>query len=345
VSKVPTYNFPESYEIERIEALKIPRRTAKSVFFEIMPFDSMPETILIWEQKDVYRGFQQWRGLNGKPLTVARVNSKRFFAEPGYYGEKVVLREDELTRRRANASLAGAAGPIEIGDLVAEAHEQLLDRRLTLAIKIVSDLLFSGSFTVAGIDGNTVYQGSYTQQQFTPATSWSNTSASEPLQDMRTYRTYEYGQSVSFGNTGKNFQVMSIATINNLLANTNANDLGGKRSMYGSTLNSLTDLNRVLVDNEIPPIRVDTDGYFNSSGTFTRFVPDGKVLVVGHRDTGVRTGFYRFTRNLNSPNAAPQPYVRVKIDEDVPTNVEVHDGHNGGPVMQYPGALILVNVP
>ncbi len=345
MSKVATYNFPESYQIERIEALKVPRRTAQSVWFEIFPFDSMPETVLIWEQKDVYRGYQQWRGLNGKPLTVARVNSKRFFAEPGYYGEKIVLREDELTRRRAMSAMSGAAGPIDIGDLVAEAHEQLLDRRLTLVIKLVSDLLFSGSFSVSGQDGNTVYQGSYTQQTLTPSVSWSNTVSSTPLADMRLYRTYEYGQSVTFGNTGKNFQLMSIATINNLLANSNSDDLGGKRTMYGSTLNSLSDLNRVLVDNEIPPIRVDTDGYFNSSGTFVRFVPDGKVLVVGHRDTGVRTGFYRFTRNLNSPNAAPQPYVRVKIDEDIPTHVEVHDGHNGGPVMQYPGALILVSVP
>lgn len=339
----PIYNFPSSYQLQKIEQVKLPSRTADSFLFEIMPFDSADENLLIWEQDDVYKGFQQWRGLNAKPPSVGRIGSKRYFAEPGCYGEFIALREDELTKRRAMSPMAGPGGPINVADLVAQAHEQLLDRRLTLVKKIVADLLFTGSFTVAGVDGTTVYQGSYTQQAFTPSVPWSTVATATPLKDMRTYRLYEYGQSVTFGNAGGNFQVMSIATVNYLLGNTNSADLGGKRVEGGNTLNTLADLNKILVANDIMPIRIDSSGYFNSSGTFVRFVPDGKVLVAGHRTSGVRCGYYRYTRNVNAANAAPAPYVEVWVDPRIPKSVEVHDGHNGGPVLQYPGALLLVN--
>jgi hypothetical protein len=341
----PIYDFPSSYQLEKIERIKLPRRTADSPFFEVMPLESAPTGayLLEWEQGDVYYGFQQWRGLNNSPLTINRVGAKRYISEPGVYGEKRILREDELTRRRSMAAMSGAAGPIDLSDLVAEAQEQLLDRRINLIEKIVSDLLITGAFSVANVDGTAVYGGSYTQQAITPATAWSDLVNSTPLSDMLAYRFLEDGQDVTFGNGGDNFQLMNSVTLNYLLKNRNPNDLGGRRIGGGSTLNSVTDLNEILIDNDIPPIRVYNRGYFNASKTFTKFMPNGKVLVVGHRLSGVKVGAYRFTINQVSLSGATAPYTMVKVKDDVPNYVEVHDGHNGGPVLFYPGALILVN--
>lgn len=341
----PIYDFPSAYELQRIERIKLPRRTMDSPFFEIMPFESAAAGayLLEWEQGDVYRGFQQWRGLNNAPLTVNRVGSKRYISEPGVYGEKILLREDELTRRRSRATLSGAAGPIDLSDLVAEAQEQLLDRRIELIEKIVSDLLITGAFSVANLDGTTVYSGSYTQQTQTPSVAWSDLANSTPLADMLKYRLLEDGQDVTFANAGGNFQLINQITLNYLLLNRNANDLGGRRIGGGSTLNSQTDLNKILIDNDIPPVRVYTGGYYNNSGTWTKFVPNGKVLVVGRRRSGVKVGSYRFTINMISLSGQTAPYTMVKVKDDVPNYVEVHDGHNGGPTLQFPGALILVN--
>lgn len=339
---MPTYNFPTSYKIETIERIKLPRRVADSPLLSIMPFDSTPETFLLWEQGDLYRGFQQWRGLNNRPLTVSRVGSKRYFAEPGVYGEKIILNEDELTNRRAKAAQSQPGGPVDIGDLVMEAHEQLLDRRLTLITKIIADYLVGGSFTVSDINGNTVYRGSYTRQQVTPAVAWNLVNTAMPLKDMIGYRELELGQDVVFDESG--VQLMTSKTWSFVQGNLNANDLFGKRVGGGNTINSVADLNQIFLQNGVPPIRIWNDGYFRESdGAFTKFIPDGKVLVVGKRKSGARVGSYRFTRNINAPGAAPAPYVRVRVEDDVPSHVEVHDGHNGGPVLQYPGTLIVVN--
>jgi hypothetical protein len=48
------------------------------------------------------------------------------------------------------------------------------------------------------------------------------------------------------------------------------------------------------------------------------------------------------TRNVNNANSAPGPYTKV-IDRgelQVPRTIEVHDGHNGGPAIFYPSAVI-----
>lgn len=343
---MPTYTFPHNYEIEEIERLKAPRRTAKSPIFEIMPIESAPagSYMLEWDQKDNYTGMQQWRGLNNEPATVNRKGGKRFSAFPGVYGEKIVIREDELTRRKSVRGLSGAAGPVDLSDLVMEAHEQLLDRRIVRIESILATYLISGSFTVAGPNGTTVFQGSYTRQQITPSVAWSTLATSTPLADMMGYVDKEDGQDVNFRASGGAYQLMNSVTSRYVLKNSNDADLGGKLVAGGNTINGLAPVNDILGDYDVPPIKIYNGGYHNDAGTWTKYIPDGKVLVVGKRTSGVRVGAYRYTINQVGLDARTAPYVAVKVREELtPEVVEVHDHHNGGPVLQYPGALIVVN--
>ena len=69
------------------------------------------------------------------------------------------------------------------------------------------------------------------------------------------------------------------------------------------------------------------------------------MIVVGRRTTGASLGRYIMTRNVNNPGFAPGAYTKVITkDDEVPLAVEVHDGHNGGPALEFPSAIIKMNV-
>lgn len=339
-----TLDYPMTKRLEEIEQVLLPKLTIDSPLFTFFPFDSDDSHLLEWEQEDDYTGLAQLRGYNGLPLSVSMVGSKRYRSEPGVYGEFIALDEEILTRRRRQATYGG--GPASYNDLIGKAFKKLLTRRLNLIEKIGWDLLISGAFSVAHPVTGWTYTGSYTPPQFTPNPLWSlaNRATAEPLAGMRTYRDYGLGQSVNFGASAK--QWMNSATARTILANTNPNDLGGRLIGGGNTVNSLDNVNQILLQNDIPPIAIYDGGWKNDAGVFQYFLPTGKGLVVGKRSGGAAIGKYRYTQNVNSPNAAPAPYSRVITkgpNVQIPLAIEVHDGHNGGPLIQFPGAIIVVN--
>jgi len=67
--------------------------------------------------------------------------------------------------------------------------------------------------------------------------------------------------------------------------------------------------------------------------------------VVGKRPGGQMVGEYRMVRNANNPNDAPGAYTHVIVPKDhLPVSIQVHDGHNGGPVIQYPSSVVVMSV-
>jgi hypothetical protein len=75
-------------------------------------------------------------------------------------------------------------------------------------------------------------------------------------------------------------------------------------------------------------------------------VPNNKVVVVGKRSMGQRIGAFRLTRNVNNADMSPGVYQKVIdwVDKKVPRTIEVHDGVNGGPVIFYPGSIVVMTV-
>lgn len=339
----PTYVYPSSKEIMLLEQKLLPDLTGDDPIFTFFPQTTAEATLLEWEQLDNFKGTQNLRGYGGRPQLVNRVGSSRYRADSGVYGDFITLNEEELTKRRAMATYGGR--PIPIRDMVAQAAEQLLVRRLNLIRKICWDLVVSGTFSVAHPETGVTYTGSYTPPSFTPSILWSyaNRATAIPLYEMRGYRSYAVGQSCSFG--GNATQYMNWQTARNLLANTNDGDLGGVLLGGGNTVNSLSNVNEILVMNDLPRIAIHDGGYIDEAGNWQYSIPAGKILVVGKRTTGAKIGEYRMTRNVNNPSAAPGAYTRVfdRGMTDVPASVEVHDGHNGGPLIQFPGSVIVVN--
>ena len=52
------------------------------------------------------------------------------------------------------------------------------------------------------------------------------------------------------------------------------------------------------------------------------------------------------TRNANNAGASPGMYVKVvdKGEDEVPRQIEVHLGFNGGPAVYYPSAVVKMAV-
>jgi hypothetical protein len=334
---MPDFVFPSSATLEQIAQDKMPALMASRPIFQIFPVRSVDESMLIWEQLDNFQGLQQARGINGPAGRVKKTGAKRYSMQPGHYGEFELLDEEELERRRQYGTFGT---PIDVADLVMLAQDKLLQRRLDRIENTGWSLLSAGTFSVANGLGQILHTDTFPIQSFTANPLWTNPATSHPLADLRGIKTLHRGHSVAFNSAATLY--MNQVGVNLMLANTNANDLGGRRSTGLETINNLSDLNRLLTRDDLPSIAPYDEGYIDDSGAFQLFIPDNTFTLVGKRPAGQVVGEYRMTRNVNNPNLAPGPYVKVidRGEDQVPRVVEVHDGHNGGPVIFFPSAVV-----
>lgn len=331
--------YPTAIEIQAVAQTLVPRLVAARPVFDIFPLRDVDSHLLEWEQRDTYTGLQQVRGLNGQPPRVKPLGARRFLMNPGVYGERMDLDEQQLTMRRNYGSLQGFAN---VTDLVRECQDRLLGRRLDRIEWIIWTLLVTGTFSV--LDGSSIlHTDSYTTKTFTAGTAWGTAATSTPLADLRAVQLLSRGISVDFGARATLY--MNRTTMNQLLSNTNANDMGGRRVTGLQTVNGPVALNQVLSADDLPGIVVYDQGYLDDNGTFQLYIPNNKAVLVGSRRDGDPVGEFRLTRNANNPGMAPGAYMKVIDDEDVvPRTIQVHDGMSGGVVLFHPGAIVLLTV-
>lgn len=334
-----TFQYPSALELERIAQIRIPNLMSQRRIFDVMPIETSNDFYVAWEQEDNYVGLQQVRGLNGQVQRVVRTGVKRYVMEPGVYGEYTVLDERELTTRRP----AGSYGVIDVSDLITGEENRLLGRELDRIELIGWTLLATGTFSVAGPDGTILHTDSYTTQTFTAGVTWATSATATPLADLRAVKLKQRGFSVRFDARAKAY--MNSATANALYANTNAADLYGRRTAGLGTFNSPSQINDLFLGDSLPQIVEVDDGYLDDAGTFQLFIPNNKVVVVGERVDGAPIATYKMVRNINNPGEAPGQYLKIVDDPDeMPRHIEVHRGHNGGPALRFPSAVVLMTV-
>ena len=334
-----TYLYPTTADLQQIAQDKAPVLTAANPIFRFFPIEERDSTLLMWEQKDNQGGLQQVRGLNGEPPKVARIGAKQYQAPAGVYGEYQLIDEKELTERRR---LGTFDQPIDLNDLIMDAQDQLLERRYQRIAVTAWTLAATGTFSVSNALGAVVHTDTFSLTTYSAGTGWSTTATATPLADFRAVKLLARGHSVNLGAGATAF--MNQVTANNMLANTNAADLGGRRTQGLATVENMGQVNQLLQGDDLPNIVVYDDGYLNDSLTFVPYIPNNKVVVFGQRPAGQALGAYRMVRNVNNPGFAPGPYMQVVESERPPKNFEVHDGHNGGMVIYYPGSIIIMSV-
>lgn len=334
--------YPEDDTLALVEQELMPRLTAGRPIFQDFPIKNVEDDILDWEQRDNFKGLQQVRGLGGLPNRVNRAGAKRYRYEPGYYGEYQEIDERELTRRRKLGQISGRA---DVTDLVMNAQAELLQRRLDRVENTVWSIL-QGTFSVS--QGSIVmHTDTFAVQTYSATVPWSTFATATPLANFRGVQLLHRGQSVSFGAGARAY--MNQTTANNMLANTNTNDLAGKRAAGLSSIISVPEINVLLTADGLPSIVIYDEIYLDDSGTQHLFIPDNKVIVVGRRTTGSTVGEYRYTLNVNSGDGSSGPYMFVwdsatQNGGKPPRQIQVHDGHNGGPVIYHPGAIVVMSV-
>lgn len=333
--------LPSAVELRRAEQVKLPTLTQASKVFEYFPIESVEEEYLRWTQKDNFVGLQNVRGIGGKPPRISMVGDKTYLAQPGYYGEFVALDEVQLTRRRDAASLSGK--PLMVSDMVGEAQDLLLHRRIERIKYILWTLLTTGTFSVSADDGTVMHTASFSPMTFSASVAWSTRATATPLNDMFNMLIKYRGQSVRMDSSAE--LLVNAKWVNHARNNTNSADLGGKRINGGNTPLSLEDMNQIFVDNGLPRIVQCEEGYLDSSGTWQLFIPDGVGVMVAKRTNGAAIGSYRQTLNMATKDRVIGAYTAVIPKEDeIPFSIEVHDGHNGGPTLTYPGTIVVASL-
>jgi hypothetical protein len=343
---MPTFTYPTTRELQAIGPAKVARLTQDRVGFQIMPKRPVNAGAIQWTQQDNYFGLQQLRGLDGAPTHVKRVGAKSFVYEPGIYGEFQHITETELTMR-AGSVMSDA--PVDVGDLVLASQDQLMGRELDRQELVIWTMLTTGVISVLLPSGEIGFTATFPLATY-DASDWATETTATPLADFRAMRIANVGKGANFGAGARGYA--NSTTLANMLNNTNAADLGGKRLANDQTVQSVSQANAILAASDAPTLVEYDEGYYNDSNVFTRYIPDNYVVVIGQRPGGAKIGEYIMTRNAQNPGFAPGSYEFV-VDKtgnapdgqrQVPANITIHRGHNGGIVIYFPGSIVIMNV-
>lgn len=336
-----TFTYATPIELREVEQTLLPTLVEDDPIFQRFPIVDSNMSRLRWVQKDNYQGLQQIRGLNGQPKNVKMLGYNEYEFKPGYYGEFVTLDETELTER---GKVASWDEPENIDDMVSDAQTFLLQRRLDRIRYIIFTLVTSGTFSVPNGRGEVLHYDVFPLKTLTAGVAWATLATADPLADVMSAQQLSLGQSVDFGSGAELW--VNQATANALIRNTNPNSFLGKRVGGGNTINELGDINKIFGANNLPTIVVYDRFYIDDSGTTQKFIPNNKAILIGKRTNNAALGEYRMTRNMVNPNGEPGAYTKV-VDTrefEVPGAINVHDGHNGGPVIFFPGAIVVITV-
>jgi hypothetical protein len=335
--------YPPNFELNLIDQDYIAEQTADDDLFDLLPLETEDAWVLKWRQLDNFRGYQQARAINGEAKKVNPVSVFEYESEPAVYEDFDEITEDVLLKRAKNSS---PNEPIDITDLVTEKQYYLTTREYVRLKLNLWTLLQSGSLTVQDSNGQVVWQDTYKFQQFTPTVPWNSLAASGPLGDFRkAVAQAQPGHSVNFGSGARAY--MSRLTFNTMMLNTNQNDIGGKKDRYGANYLDLEQFNQVLLANDLPRVTIYDRGYYPDSGSFIRFINEGKVVIIGERPNNQRVGQYVMARNPMNPEMAPGSFLLVADSLDTgkpsPRKITVRKGHAGMPQFFYPNAVLIVN--
>jgi hypothetical protein len=341
------YVFPTSRRLVEINPEKVINLQRNRPTFELFPDENDDEAWrLEWFQRDNYRGFQQLRGLNGQPSYVKMVGQKWFSQEPGVFGEYMYVDERIMTQR-ARIATGREGGRVPIIDLVTERQDYLNARETDLKEWLHWAILLNGTFALLGPTG-AEFTATFPIQTLT-LSNWSDHANATPYSDLLGLKALTRGKSLNFGRAAT--VTGNSTTISHVYLNTNVNDIGGKFvGQFGLRIGApatLEETNTIFGSAGLPTFREYDEGYNRESdGAFQLWIPDDVISIIGARTDGSRLGAYRHVTNVNNDNAAAGRYTKIidTLARTVPRKISVHQGHNGGPVLFYPSAIIKGNV-
>jgi hypothetical protein len=331
--------------LKQVASLLIQRDMAKSKLLKLFPVVKYNETELVFERMQVAVGQQHARGDGGPTGPVPKRGVDQMKVVPSKFGDHFVITEDEFIGLR------------EIGDIskfmaddkkISQAVVDMTDRYIVRLHTNIANMLMNGTYSVFDATGRERDRLIYSIPQYTPGTLFDDFAASTPMKYIRDLiPKLELGVSVNFRSGSI---LCSRPTANLVLNNANAADIFGKRREVGATFNSIDDVNKLLLANDLPQFEIVEDGYYpgpvqsGKPSNFTRFLTNGKMVLIGAREDGAPIGDYRLTRAAQNANSGPGEWYTVEDNRQrSPWGMILSMGHNGGPVPYYPEGIAVIN--
>jgi hypothetical protein len=354
--------YPSAAEMYEIAPDLMATSPADYLGLSLFPDEPRRTFEVRWWQKDNAYGLMAMRGVDGKPLYVERQGQSQFVHKPGVYGDFTSITEGELLQR---CDPLATDRVLKIDDYVIDSSRLLLSRMKARKEFNTWTLLTTGTLniplgpvsTTNGPAGPNVYTVTFPLQTFTATIPWSTTATATPIADIQTVQQKSVGHGTSFGPESTLY--VNQVTANSLVNNTNATDFGGRRNAFGATINTIKDVSNFWQGQGLPAVEIYDKGYqnqavagpiTNSVTQFSKYIPNGKGVLIGRRPGSVALGHWQITMCLNNPDNAPGPYNYVKdcgvgmnAPKETPARLEIHAGFNGGLTIEYPSGICIVN--
>ena len=267
---------------------------------ELLPDEESYLPTIQWDEYGPIVGMTGAHTLDADPANVTMPVLNSFQEFPMYFKEKSMLKESDMLNIRTAGSLGNKdAARKAVAELVLN-----INARLDVRLEWLRWQAMMGSITLtAAADGVARVQ---TYNVLTPATAsplWSSTTTADPISDLQTWIAGFRGNG-----TGK-VSVWYNRTTSNLLS---------KNSIVRDLLKQSINLDKVNSDNVgefigmslaggIGSMNLYDEGYVNSSGVFTPFIPDGKVIMVSNPPMGQKRGGVQFVPSLHNGGLDPRP--------------------------------------
>lgn len=340
-----TYVYAQNAELSMILQDKLPVLTMTDPLFGLMPIRSKDVARVVWEQRGSYVGLTSARGYDGGYGRVNRESVSRFGVDPAPYGDQKFMSEDWLT----NSRQAGTFGTsIDLTEGQAGDQDHLITRMIQRIKQVGWTMLTTGTYSVLGPLGQLIMTDTFNLNPFTVPTPWSNVATATPLLDLRTAKLRHRGHSVSFGRNASLY--LNSQDVNSLLSNTNPNDLGAKRVITvgaGAQPMTLADVNRYLIEADLPQIVEYDDSYLDESGAVQMFIPQGYGVLVGAREYGDPVAEFIFTRQADLIRSGSKlgdgDFSNIYFDFELKKNPARGIStlaFNGAPAFYFPSAIV-----
>lgn len=334
--------MPTNAEMQTLQQDLMPRFINGRLAYNLLPFKESDFAQIIFHEPDIFRGMQNWRGLD-KPTRTVRDHWNPYGSmravEPGYWGESDCISEAFLTRA---AQPGTCMEVIDLTEHIVRRQERLLERRYNRIEFNIWQALIFGKYEALSDSGQVMEQQFFNVQQVSSIVPWSDPLLSTPMADFRCIKLRGRGTSASFGPTANAY--MNAVTANCLFRNLNPVDIGKSALTACCTWQGLDVINQQFAAQELPKLHIYDEGFVDENGNFFPYLPDGYVAILGTRPGNVPLGHYWLTRNAVGCAISSGFWTKLvdTCDREVPRRISLYDGHNGGPAIEYPKAVIVL---
>ncbi len=341
-----------------------------------LPLVHEKEDLIIWDQYENGYGLLSLRGLGGTPDITPAPGIRRYAIAPGYYGERMILAETEMTKGRAPGT---PNLPAKAEERIAVMQQYQAEKTVSRIRQVAADFLRTGQFTHKNAAGTVVHTDqieNYTAISAMPSyvlpktgatlgPSWrSDPTNARPLTDLDRIRLeLEFGTSSEFGEGSE--LIVNPAVVVDILNTDQVQRV--YKDKYGATPSGPADVDKLLGSRGLPKLTAYKKGYYptlddaRARTNFVRVIPDKGLIWLGTRPKGQKLGKFVLTRNMGTDppaGAKDSPYkvthrgelawaegihVLLEYYNKAPFRYELDVILSGGPVVHFGSAAAGLN--